>query len=167
MEQFLGMHSSLLLDRYGRGFIVLVVSMFIVIVRKFLHVFGWNCSKYSQCIPGIVSQPFKEIAAPSYIPTFYIFTQVDYGGRVTDEWDQRCLSTILTRFFAPCTVGEEYVYSASGIYYAPLSPTLQEYKTYIENLPIIDEPEIFGMHGNANLAFQVCDFIVGWGEGMV
>ena len=33
---------------------------------------------------------------------------------------------------------------------------MQEYKNYIENLPLNDDPEIFGMHENANLAFQVC-----------
>lgn len=42
-----------------------------------------------------------------------------------------------------------------GIYYAPHCDTLDEYKEYINNLPIIDNPEIFGMHSNANLAFQV------------
>lgn len=42
-----------------------------------------------------------------------------------------------------------------GTYSAPESDELKEYKTYIESLPIIDDPEVFGMHENANLAFQV------------
>ena len=33
--------------------------------------------------------------------------------------------------------------------------TLGEYRKYIEDLPIIDEPEIFAMHENANISFQV------------
>lgn len=33
--------------------------------------------------------------------------------------------------------------------------TLAEYRQYIEDLPIIDEPEIFAMHNNANITFQV------------
>ncbi|ELK07669.1 Dynein heavy chain 6, axonemal [Pteropus alecto] len=41
-----------------------------------------------------------------------------------------------------------------GIYFAPLADSLQEFKDYIENLPLIDDPEIFGMHENANLVFQ-------------
>lgn len=44
---------------------------------------------------------------------------------------------------------------ASGIYYAPDSEELEQYKKFIESLPIIDDPEVFGMHENANLAFQV------------
>lgn len=48
------------------------------------------------------------------------------------------------------------VFSPTGIYFAPLSDSLQEFKDYIEDLPLIDDPEIFGMHENANLVFQVC-----------
>lgn len=32
---------------------------------------------------------------------------------------------------------------------------MQTYRDYIENLPFNDEPEIFGMHENANIAYQV------------
>jgi len=42
-----------------------------------------------------------------------------------------------------------------GIYFAPDSDSLTEYKNYIDDLPLIDDPEVFGMHENANLAFQV------------
>ncbi|KAG7458844.1 hypothetical protein MATL_G00224900 [Megalops atlanticus] len=84
----------------------------------------------------------------------YITGEITYGGRVTDAWDQRCLRTILKGFFSPPTLEEGYTYSTSGIYFAPEADRLQDYKEYIENLPLIDDPEIFGMHENANLAFQ-------------
>ena len=42
------------------------------------------------------------------------FMQITYGGRVTDNWDQRCLRTILKRFFAPVTLETGYKYSQSG-----------------------------------------------------
>ncbi|XP_072807658.1 dynein axonemal heavy chain 6 isoform X2 [Vicugna pacos] len=84
----------------------------------------------------------------------YITGEITYGGRVTDTWDQRCLRTVLKRFFSPETLQENYKYSESGIYFAPVADSLQEFKDYIENLPLIDDPEIFGMHENANLVFQ-------------
>nr|XP_057922299.1 dynein axonemal heavy chain 6 isoform X3 [Doryrhamphus excisus] len=84
----------------------------------------------------------------------YITNEITYGGRVTDVWDQRCLRTILKGFFSPKTLESGYTFSASGIYYAPESETMDLYIDYIENLPIIDDPEVFGMHENANLAFQ-------------
>lgn len=40
--------------------------------------------------------------------------EITYGGRVTDAWDQRCLRTILKRFFSPETLEEDYKYSESG-----------------------------------------------------
>ncbi|KAJ8245285.1 hypothetical protein GJAV_G00269100 [Gymnothorax javanicus] len=84
----------------------------------------------------------------------YITGEITYGGRVTDAWDQRCLRTVLKGFFSPPTLEEGYAYSKSGIYFAPEADSLREYKEYIENLPLIDDPEVFGMHENANLAFQ-------------
>ena len=46
------------------------------------------------------------------------------------------------------------IFLSPGIYYAPDYTTLDEYRQYIEGLPLIDNPEIFGMHENANIAFQ-------------
>uniref|UniRef100_A0A4W3JW30 Dynein axonemal heavy chain 6 n=1 Tax=Callorhinchus milii TaxID=7868 RepID=A0A4W3JW30_CALMI len=84
----------------------------------------------------------------------YITGEITYGGRVTDAWDQRCLRTILKRFFSSETLNEAYKYSESGIYYSPEADTLQAFREYVEILPLIDDPEIFGMHENANLSFQ-------------
>ncbi|KAI8733736.1 dynein heavy chain 6, axonemal isoform X4, partial [Biomphalaria glabrata] len=93
-----------------------------------------------------------------YIPwetLIYITGEITYGGRVTDAQDQRCLRTILKFFFRPETLKPKYKYSESGIYYPPLVKTLATVKAYIESLPLIDEPEIFGLHENANIAFQL------------
>lgn len=50
---------------------------------------------------------------------------------------------------------QDIISFCAGIYFAPNSDSLTEYKQYIEDLPLIDDPEVFGMHENANLAFQV------------
>ena len=50
---------------------------------------------------------------------------------------------------------DDFLCSVSGIYFAPMYDSLEEYRDYIEMLPLIDAPEIFGMHENANIAFQV------------
>lgn len=70
-------------------------------------------------------------------------------------WDQRCLTTILKTFFSPPTLEEGYVYSPSGIYYCPVEKTLEAFKEYVDNWPVIEDPEVFGMHDNANIAFEV------------
>ena len=48
---------------------------------------------------------------------------------------------------------------SAGIYYAPHLDTVGEYKAFIDDLPQNDAPEIFGMHENANIAFQTQETI--------
>jgi len=50
---------------------------------------------------------------------------------------------------------EDYKYSESGVYFAPAENLLTDYQEYVNQLPINDDPEVFGMHNNANLSFQV------------
>uniref|UniRef100_A0A1Y1M3F1 Dynein heavy chain AAA lid domain-containing protein n=1 Tax=Photinus pyralis TaxID=7054 RepID=A0A1Y1M3F1_PHOPY len=84
----------------------------------------------------------------------YITGEITYGGRVTDSWDLRCLKTILKGFFSPSTLEPGYTYSKSGVYYCPEYEKLEEYRDFVDTFPIIEEPEIFGMHENANIAYQ-------------
>lgn len=74
---------------------------------------------------------------------------------MTDAWDQRCLTTILKKFFSPPTLEDDYTYSPSGVYYCPRAEKIADYRKYIDRLPDIEDPEVFGMHENANIAFEV------------
>ncbi|XP_039708452.1 dynein axonemal heavy chain 6 [Pteropus medius] len=126
--------------------------------RKKFGPLGWNiCYEFNDSDRECALLNLNLYCQEGKIPwdaLIYITGEITYGGRVTDTWDQRCLRTILKRFFSPETLEENYKYSESGIYFAPLADSLQEFKDYIENLPLIDDPEIFGMHENANLVFQ-------------
>merc|ERR1719482_839404 len=56
-------------------------------------------------------------------------------------------------------------FSESGIYQIFESckeADLKQYNAYVDSLPLVDPPEIFGMHENANIAFQQqeSDFIL-------
>lgn len=84
----------------------------------------------------------------------YINGEITYGGRVTDEWDQRCLKAILKSFSSQRILLPDYSYSESGIYKCPEVNTLKEFKNYAEQLPFNELPEVFGMHGNANIIYQ-------------
>uniref|UniRef100_A0A8C4FET8 Dynein axonemal heavy chain 6 n=1 Tax=Catagonus wagneri TaxID=51154 RepID=A0A8C4FET8_9CETA len=126
--------------------------------RKKFGPLGWNiCYEFNDSDRECALLNLNLYCQEGKIPwdaLIYITGEITYGGRVTDTWDQRCLRTVLKRFFSPETLQEDYKYSGSGIYFAPLADSLQEFKDYIENLPLIDDPEIFGMHENANLVFQ-------------
>lgn len=84
----------------------------------------------------------------------YINGEITYGGRVTDEWDQRCVRTILKIFACEQILDENYSYSESGIYKCPESSKLDDFKRYTSELPMREEPEIFGMHENANIVYE-------------
>uniref|UniRef100_A0A8C4KUF5 Dynein axonemal heavy chain 6 n=1 Tax=Equus asinus asinus TaxID=83772 RepID=A0A8C4KUF5_EQUAS len=126
--------------------------------RKKFGPLGWNiCYEFNDSDRECALLNLNLYCQEGKIPwdaLIYITGEITYGGRVTDTWDQRCLRTVLKRFFSPETLEVDYKYSESGIYFAPLADSLQEFKDYIENLPLIDDPEIFGMHENANLVFQ-------------
>nr|KAF6307771.1 dynein axonemal heavy chain 6 [Myotis myotis] len=130
----------------------------IVQERKKFGPLGWNiCYEFNDSDRECALLNLNLYCQEGKIPwdaLTYITGEITYGGRVTDTWDQRCLRTVLKRFFSPETLENGYKYSESGIYFAPLADTLQEFKDYIEKLPLIDDPEIFGMHENANLVFQ-------------
>uniref|UniRef100_A0A4X2L0J5 Dynein axonemal heavy chain 6 n=1 Tax=Vombatus ursinus TaxID=29139 RepID=A0A4X2L0J5_VOMUR len=126
--------------------------------RKKFGPLGWNiCYEFNDSDRECALLNLNLYCQEGKIPwdaLIYITGEITYGGRVTDTWDQRCLRTVLKRFFSPHTLERNYKYSDSGIYFAPLADSIQDFRDYIENLPLIDDPEIFGMHENANLVFQ-------------
>ena len=47
----------------------------------------------------------------------YTAGHINYGGRVTDDWDRRCIMNILNDFYRPTVLSEDHVFSESGIYH--------------------------------------------------
>lgn len=84
----------------------------------------------------------------------YVTGQINYGGRVTDDWDRRCLMSILSIYLVPEILNDQYKFSRSGNYFAPPEGSLQSVILYLEQLPSTDDPEVFGMHENANVTFN-------------
>lgn len=84
----------------------------------------------------------------------WITGMINYGGRVTDPQDTHALATILDKYCSNASLSDSYRYSDSGIYYAPPDCTVEGYREYINTLPLVDAPEIFGLHSNANITYQ-------------
>ena len=82
----------------------------------------------------------------------YLIGDINYGGRVTDDKDQRLIKTILSTYLTPDIFKfSKYKFSKSGTYYCPEPGEHDIYLTYIENLPVNSEPEVFGLHDNADI----------------
>jgi dynein heavy chain, axonemal len=87
----------------------------------------------------------------------FVVGQINYGGRVTDDNDRRCLMAILRKYILPDVLKESYKFTPSGLYYSPATPqtTLEQMHEYIDALPASDAPEVFGMHPNASIQSQL------------
>jgi dynein heavy chain len=88
----------------------------------------------------------------------YVTGEINYGGRVTDDLDRRLLMTMLEKYYTPKALKDSYTYSGSGVYRPPPASAENSLKLncdFIAALPQVEEPEVFGMHENANMTFQM------------
>ncbi|KAL8592235.1 hypothetical protein ACOMHN_030910 [Nucella lapillus] len=86
----------------------------------------------------------------------YMTGECNYGGRVTDDWDRRCLMTILADFYSPNAINQpKYNYSPSGLYFTPPPGTYDSYVEFIKALPSTQYPEVFGMHDNVDISREL------------
>ena len=49
----------------------------------------------------------------------YVTGHINYGGRVTDDNDRRCLLATLQKYYCSDNLEDGYTYSDSGLYFAP------------------------------------------------
>lgn len=77
--------------------------------------------------------------------------RVNYGGRVTDDKDERLIKAILERFVNEKTLEVGYSFSASGIYKTIPGGSKEDYINYIQTFPLNPSPEAFGLHENAEI----------------
>eukprot|EP00727_Mastigamoeba_balamuthi_P012891 m51a1_g8224 putative dynein heavy chain axonemal (4742) ;mRNA; r:111319-133683 len=85
----------------------------------------------------------------------FLAGNINYGGRVTDPWDQRTLNTLISTFYTEASIEpERYPLTPSGTYVSPADGTMREYMAHLRRFPIDDGPEAFGMHDNADLSYR-------------
>ena len=130
----------------------------IILERRKFGALGWNISyQFSQKDMSISLSQIKTFlenySDVEWKALHYLIAEANYGGRVTDPMDRRLITVILKTYFTQDVVQKDgYKFSESGIYYAPPSGQYESYVEYIKNvLPLNDEPEVFGMHTNANI----------------
>ena len=85
----------------------------------------------------------------------YLIGECNYGGRVTDAHDRRCLMSILTDEnggpFHVNIMDDNYRFSPSRLYYAPEEGDHESYIEFFKQMPIAADPEVFGLHANADI----------------
>ncbi len=86
-----------------------------------------------------------------------IFGDINYGGRVTDDKDLRCVHSILKQFITPRILDGGHPLVPSGALFSPPDETLDSVdalRQFCSALPD-DSPELFGLHDNADISLQL------------
>jgi len=88
----------------------------------------------------------------------YMICQVQYGGRVTDDFDRVLLDTFGKEWLGADIFRDDFAFNKHAgprvfKYGIPNCDNLDGYRKYIGDLPAADSPEIFGLHVNADLTF--------------
>jgi dynein heavy chain len=140
---------------YGLAFLHSVVQE-----RRKFGPLGWNIPyEFNQSDLGasvqFVQNHVDELApkAPiSWTTARYMFCEVHYGGRVTDDFDRRLLATYGKTWFGDHMFLENFSFYKG--YEIPQLKTIDEYRNSIESLPLLDTPDVFGLHPNADISCQ-------------
>ena len=91
---------------------------------------------------------------------------INYGGRITDDWDRRMVMTILMSIINPGILSDDFPLAPGELYKSPPAGDLASYREIIGQLPINPHPNIFGLHENADIACaqaetqMLCDILL-------
>ncbi|KAM4579488.1 dynein axonemal heavy chain 8-like, partial [Fundulus diaphanus] len=88
----------------------------------------------------------------SWVTVRYMLAEVQYGGRVTDDYDKRLLKCFARVWFSKKMLDPSFGFYTG--YKIPVCETVEEYMNYIQSLPTADSPEALGLHSNADITYQ-------------
>lgn len=148
--------------------LVYVLTFYHAVVqdRKKYGKIGWNVSydfndsdfKISLRLLGMyLGKAFRE--KDEQIPwnsLKYLIGEAMYGGRVTDDFDRRVLTTYLNEYMGNFIfdTNQPFFFSRSGYQYTiPSEGTYENYQNSIMSLPTLNSPEVFGLHTNAEIGY--------------
>lgn len=87
----------------------------------------------------------------------YLIGEAMYGGRVTDSFDRRILTTYLDEFCGPHIFDshQPFFFARNGFdYVIPEWGSIESYTDMIESLPLDNSPLVLGLHSNAEIRYN-------------
>ena len=129
--------------------------------RKFGPI-GWNIayefnqsdlSAITMFLQNHVAEMDVKKSAPNWSTIRYMVSTIQYGGRITDGFDQLLMDTYADKYFNQSSMETNHEFFPG--YKISDASDIQIVRQGIEHLPATDSPEIFGLHSNADLSFRV------------
>ncbi|EEY58342.1 dynein heavy chain [Phytophthora infestans T30-4] len=123
---------------------------------------------------------FLHLDAVPWDALLFLAGEIYYGGRVTDEFDRRCLMAVLRRFCSESCfkrkscknlqsktairrmtkaksaslLENNIISSSDGSFFAPEFHSEDDMARFVDGLSDMDGPHVFGMHPNASISYQ-------------
>ncbi|CAD2215821.1 Microtubule-binding stalk of dynein motor/ATP-binding dynein motor region/Dynein heavy chain region D6 P-loop domain/Dynein heavy chain AAA lid domain/Dynein heavy chain C-terminal domain containing protein, putative [Angomonas deanei] len=118
--------------------------------------YEWNQSDYKASLMSLDAYIGADEPQLPWDALRYMVGVINYGGRVTDFLDTRCLNTILKGFFDDGVLEpKQFNITQDGVYHIPsVVDTLSEIHESLAELPPFEGPELFGLHSNADITFN-------------
>ena len=100
----------------------------------------------------------------SWATVQYMVSEVQYGGKITDDMDRRLFNTFAENWVCPQVQDGEFTYNPGTpinripkdfVYPVCSFLEVEAYRKFAQSFPDIDSPELFGLHPNADLTFRV------------
>jgi dynein heavy chain len=150
-------------NKYKRLFMSLVWMHSLLLERKKFKTLGWNVAYDFNDSDFDINENILAMYLDEYpndIPweaIRYLISEANYGGRVTEQPDNRLIRVYANDFFCPQALQPKFQLSSLPEYYIPEDGNLQVYRQYCKELPLTEKPEAFGQHVNAAIASLIVD----------
>lgn len=142
--------------------LVYAVSFFHTIVqeRRKYGALGWNIPYEFNSADWLASCLFVQNHLDALDPKRgiswstlrYMLGEVQYGGRVTDDFDKRLLNTFAEVWFFDRMFDESYEFYSG--YKILRFKNQEEYMGPIDEMAEVDPPQAYGLHSNANITYE-------------
>jgi len=88
----------------------------------------------------------------------YMVTEVQYGGRITDDLDRELMNTYGQQWLTDAVFTPNYIFNTTFTEFSYAIPDSSEHTKFMEAIaamPVKDSPIIFGMHPNSDITYRL------------